>query len=42
MASPVSVQIKTIDGLTLRGLVYPASAKGPGIILSPPVRAAHA
>jgi fumagillin biosynthesis transferase len=31
------VEFKTIDGVTLRGRVYPANERGAGIVLSPGV-----
>lgn len=37
MAGQENVQFKTVDGLTLRGLLYPASQKGPAIIMTPGV-----
>jgi hypothetical protein len=39
MSSPdrKNVSFRTLSGLTLRGWIYPASARGPGIILSPGV-----
>ena len=36
------VEFRTIDGLLLRGRVYPANERGPGIILSPGVSRASA
>ncbi|KAI9687314.1 MAG: hypothetical protein M1822_002357 [Bathelium mastoideum] len=35
MATPENVEFKTIDGVMLRGVVFPARTRGPGIILSP-------
>lgn len=32
------VEFKTMDGLTLRGWLYPAAQKGPAIIVTPGVR----
>ncbi|PYI04017.1 alpha/beta-hydrolase [Aspergillus sclerotiicarbonarius CBS 121057] len=29
------VEFKTLDGLTLRGSLYPAAARGPGIVMTP-------
>ncbi|RYP45908.1 hypothetical protein DL768_007812 [Monosporascus sp. mg162] len=29
------VEFKTLDGLVLRGFLYPANAKGPGIVMTP-------
>ncbi|KAI9676000.1 MAG: hypothetical protein M1817_000743 [Caeruleum heppii] len=29
------IEFKTVDGLTLRGWLYPASSKGPGIVITP-------
>lgn len=37
MASAEDVEFKTIDGITLRGRIYPAKALGPGIVISPGV-----
>ncbi|RDW79926.1 hypothetical protein BP6252_04564 [Coleophoma cylindrospora] len=31
----VDVEFKTLDGLTLRGALYAANAKGPGIVMTP-------
>ena len=31
------VEFKTIDGLTLRGWLYPAASKGPAVIMTPGV-----
>lgn len=31
------VEFRTIDGLTLRGWLYQASDRGPGIVLTPGV-----
>jgi len=35
--SRLDVSFPTLDGLTLRGWLYPASKRGPGIIVSPGV-----
>ncbi|KAI1111783.1 alpha/beta-hydrolase [Nemania sp. NC0429] len=35
MANRENVEFRTVDGLTLRGCLYPAAQKGPGIILTP-------
>ncbi|KAL9094792.1 MAG: hypothetical protein Q9165_003063 [Trypethelium subeluteriae] len=35
MAASERVEFKTIDGVILRGVVFPASARGPAVILSP-------
>ncbi|PQE16268.1 hypothetical protein CJF32_00006146 [Rutstroemia sp. NJR-2017a WRK4] len=35
MSGQESVQFKTVDGLTLKGNLYPASQKGPAIIMTP-------
>ena len=32
------IEFKTLDGITLRGWLYPAEKRGPGIILSAGVR----
>ena len=32
-------EFKTLDGLTLRGNLYPASSRGPAIIITPGVSA---
>lgn len=32
------VEFNTLDGLTLRGFLFPASQHGPGMIMSPGVR----
>lgn len=32
------IQFPTLDGITLRGWLYPATKRGPGMILSPGVR----
>jgi hypothetical protein len=37
MAAHEEVEFKTLDGLTLRGWLYPASKRGPGIIITPGV-----
>jgi hypothetical protein len=37
MAAHEDVEFKTLDGLTLRGWLYPASKRGPGIIITPGV-----
>lgn len=34
----VDVEFTTLDGLTLRGWVFPAAKRGPGMIMSPGVR----
>lgn len=31
------VEFKTLDGLTLRGWLYPAASKGPAVIMTPGV-----
>jgi len=31
------VEFKTIDGLTLRGWLYPAASKGPAVVMTPGV-----
>ena len=31
------IEFKTIDGLTLRGWLYPAASKGPAVIMTPGV-----
>jgi len=31
------VEFKTIDGLTLKGWLYPTSARGPAIVITPGV-----
>lgn len=33
------VEFKTIDGLTLRGSIYPAASKGPAVVMTPGVSA---
>lgn len=40
MAQPLreDIEFKTLDGITLRGWLYPAEKRGPGIILSAGVR----
>ncbi|KAF4312735.1 hypothetical protein GTA08_BOTSDO11851 [Botryosphaeria dothidea] len=35
MAGRQEVEFKTLDGLTLRGWLYPAKSRGPGIIMTP-------
>lgn len=35
------VEFKTLDGLTLRGWLYPAAQRGPAMIMSPGVRNSH-
>lgn len=37
MANIENTDFKTIDGLTLKGLIYPASGSGLGVILTPGV-----
>jgi hypothetical protein len=37
MLSHEDVEWKTLDGLTIRGWLYPASKRGPGIIITPGV-----
>jgi hypothetical protein len=37
MAAHEDVEFKTLDGLTLRGWLYPASKRGPGIVITPGV-----
>lgn len=37
MAHHDEVEFKTLDGLTLRGWLYPASKRGPGIVITPGV-----
>jgi hypothetical protein len=37
MANHDEVEFKTLDGLTLRGWLYPASKRGPGIVITPGV-----
>ena len=37
MSSKQRVEFKTLDGLTLRGDLYPAETRGPAIILTPGV-----
>lgn len=34
----LDVEFKTLDGLTLRALLLPASKRGPAMIMSPGVR----
>lgn len=41
MAGRQEVEFKTLDGLTLRGWLYPAKSRGPGIIMTPGVRRAR-
>lgn len=31
------VEFKTLDGLVLRGTLYPSQTKGPGIVMTPGV-----
>jgi hypothetical protein len=33
-----NVEFKTLDGLTLRGFLFPTEHRGPGMIMSPGVR----
>ena len=33
------IEFKTIDGLTIRGSLYPAANKGPAVIMTPGVSA---
>ncbi|KAI0406533.1 alpha/beta-hydrolase [Xylaria palmicola] len=35
MSLPNEVSFKTVDGVTLRGRLYPASARGPGVVMAP-------
>ena len=35
--SRLDISFPTLDGLTIRGWIYPASKRGPGIIVSPGV-----
>lgn len=35
------VEFKTLDGLALRGWLYPASQRGPGIVITPGVSKSH-
>lgn len=37
MANIENAEFKTIDGVILKGLIYPASRRGPGVILTPGV-----
>jgi hypothetical protein len=37
MSNHEDVEFKTLDGLTLRGSLYPAQQKGPGIVITPGV-----
>lgn len=37
MAHHNDVEFKTLDGLTLRGCLYPASGRGPAIVVTPGV-----
>jgi hypothetical protein len=37
MSSREDVEFKTVDGLTLRGWLFPADKKGPAIIMTPGV-----
>lgn len=41
MGGHQDVEFKTLDGLTLRGWLYPSSKRGPGIIVTPGVGHAH-
>lgn len=34
---PISAEFETLDGLTLRGRVFPVSQRGPAMIMSPGV-----
>jgi hypothetical protein len=38
VAPRLDVEFKTLDGLTLRALLLPASKRGPGMVMSPGVR----
>jgi hypothetical protein len=37
-APRLDVEFKTLDGLTLRAILLPASKRGPGMVMSPGVR----
>jgi hypothetical protein len=37
MSSHEDVEFKTLDGLTIRGWLYPASVRGPAIVITPGV-----
>jgi hypothetical protein len=37
MPAHEEVEFKTLDKLTLKGWLYPASERGPGIVLTPGV-----
>lgn len=37
MSHHQDVEFNTLDGLTLRGWLYPASARGPGVVITPGV-----
>ena len=37
MAHHEDVEFKTLDGLTLRGWLYPVSGRGPAIVITPGV-----
>jgi hypothetical protein len=37
MASQEDVEFKTVDGVTLRGKVFPAKERGAGVVMSPGV-----
>lgn len=41
MAAHEAVEFKTLDGLTLSERLYPASKRGPGIIITPGVSQSH-
>lgn len=41
MANIENAEFKTIDGITLKGLIYAAGARGPGVILAPGVSQLH-
>ncbi|KAH8703521.1 Alpha/Beta hydrolase protein [Talaromyces proteolyticus] len=34
MAQPLDVEFNTIDGVTLRGCLYPANQRGPGVVMT--------
>lgn len=35
------VEFQTVDGVTLRGSLYPAASKGPAVVMTPGVSAAR-
>lgn len=41
MENPERVEFKTLDGLVLRGFLYPADTKGPGVVMTPGVSPFH-